>query len=355
MKNFLKMFILLLLVLLNFSCIEKKIAEIEPINSEVLNTLKSDSLQFTSGIRVILQDRKGNYWLGSHTEGACKFNGKTFEYFTIKEGLPDNQVRSIQEDSNGTIWFETANGPCSYDGKTIATYPKEEIRNTNSKWIKTKDDLWFTAGNTDGVYRYDGQQIYFLLFPFPRPENTGGNNVVTSHATGKNNTEWIASYTGVYGYNGIQFTITDDASLGLNMENGMLHVRSVLEDSKGRLWIGNNGIGVLLKEGNTTINFSEKQNLIHPESKRSGAKSPTGTLEHVFAIEEDSEGNIWFGDRDTGAWKFDGTIMTNYEIDNRLSSSMIWCIYKDNANNLLFGMANAGVYKFNGKTFEKVF
>ena len=78
-------------------------------------------------------------------------------------------------------------------------------------------------------------------------------------------------------------------------------------------------------------------------------------MEHVFAIEEDSEGNIWFGDRDTGAWKYDGKTMTNYTIDRKLSKSMIWTIYKDNSNNLLFGMENGGVYKFNRRSFEKTF
>ena len=29
-------------------------------------------------------------------------------------------------------------------------------------------------------------------------------------------------------------------------DNERLHIRSVLADSKGRIWIGNNGIGVLL-------------------------------------------------------------------------------------------------------------
>jgi hypothetical protein len=54
-----------------------------------------------------------------------------------------------------------------------------------------------------------------------------------------------------------------------------------------------------------------------------------------FAIEEDSEGNIWFGDRDTGAWKYDGkTVITTLSITN--FRPMIWSIYKDNSNNLLF-------------------
>lgn len=79
------------------------------------------------------------------------------------------------------------------------------------------------------------------------------------------------------------------------------------------------------------------------------------TLEHVFAIEEDSEGNIWFGDRDTGAWKYDGKIIVNYTIDKKLQSQMVCAIYIDNTNTLLLGMAAGGVYKFNGKSIEKVF
>lgn len=148
--------------------------------------------------------------------------------------------------------------------------------------------------------------------------------------------------------------IFDNEKLNLK-DNDLLHIRSVLVDSKGRIWIGNNGIGVLLMEGNSIINFSEKNNLIHPTSTRRGDKSKPGTLEHVFAIEEDSEGNIWFGDRDTEAWKYDGKTLTNYSISNKLSKPMIWTIYKDNKNNLLFGMADGNIFKFNGRAFEKQF
>jgi ligand-binding sensor domain-containing protein len=111
----------------------------------------------------------------------------------------------------------------------------------------------------------------------------------------------------------------------------------------------------LLIEDGSVVNFSDKNNLIHPTSTRRADKSQPGTLEHVFAIEEDSEGNIWFGDRDTGAWKYDGRKITNYSIVNKVSIPMIWTIYKDNQNNLLFGVANGGVFVFNGKSFERRF
>ena len=75
----------------------------------------------------------------------------------------------------------------------------------------------------------------------------------------------------------------------------------------------------------------------------------------IQAIFQDSKGNYWFGDRDTGAWKFDGKTMTNYIVDAKLSTPMIWDIAEDNDKNLLFAMGKGGVYKFNGKSFDKIF
>jgi ligand-binding sensor domain-containing protein len=194
----------------------------------------------------------------------------------------------------------------------------------------------------------------YLVFPKPKNKNPDNTYGVTGISKDKDGKVWIATYAALFNYDGKMVNIVDNEKLNPK-DNELLHIRSVLADSKGRIWIGNNGIGVLLMEGNSIINFSEKNNLIHPTSKRRGDKSKPGTLEHVFAIEEDSEGNIWFGDRDTEAWKYDGKTLTNYSISDKLSNPMIWTIYKDNKNNLLFGMADGNIFKFNGKAFEKQF
>ncbi|MFN0204588.1 MAG: two-component regulator propeller domain-containing protein, partial [Bacteroidia bacterium] len=212
------------------------------------------------------------------------------------------------------------------------------------------------AGNREGVYRYDGIKLAYLAFPKPEKVNPDNLYAVTGFSKGKNGMLWIATYAGIFGYNGSQFNISlNDETLGLKKETGGLHVRSILEDSKGRLWIGNNGIGVLLKENNTILNFSEKHKLIHPTSSRRGDKSQPGTLEHVFAMEEDGDGNIWFGDRDTGLWKYDGKTMTNYTQKEGLSHDFVHTIYKDNKNELWVGLADGNIFKFNGKAFDKQF
>ena len=69
--------------------------------------------------------------------------------------------------------------------------------------------------------------------------------------------------------------------------------------------------------------FSNKNNLIHPNSKRNGDKSPQGTLEHVFTIAEDNKGNIWFGALD-GVYRYDGKTMTDLK-DGSISNDLSGC------------------------------
>ena len=368
MGKTMKMIYLLLILTLNFSCIEKKSTEKEIKQSELPATSKNDTLKFTSGIRAIFQDSKGNYWFGSNQEGVAVYNGKSFKYFTINEGLNDNQIHSIQEDEEGVIWIDTQTGISSFNGTRISNHPKantENIQNLfpiqsngskTSEWMKSDRDIWFEAGNKAGVCRYDGQQLHYLDLPIQKVPNPHDNLfAVTDISKGKNNMIWFGTYAGVFGYNGTNFTIINDETVGFDRKIETLHIRSIYEDSKGRLWIGNNGIGVLLKVGDSIINFSEVNNLIHPNSSRKGDKSPKGTLEHVFTIEEDIEGNIWFGDRDAGIWKYDGKNLENYTIKDGLSNDFALSIYEDKNSELWFGMTDGNLYKFNGKTFEKQF
>lgn len=367
MKNKFKLIYLIFILTFNFSCAEKKTPDKEA-KSETVSTSKTDTLKFTSGIRAIFQDSKGNYWLGSLQEGVAVYNGTSFNYFTVNEGLTDNQIHSIQEDKEGVIWFNTQKGVSSYDGTRIENHTKTDLETSQnilpiqtneplqSEWMKSENDLWFEAGIKEGVYRFDGQKLNYLAFPPHKTLNLYDNLfAVTSISKGKSNMIWFGTYAGVFGYNENGFTIINDETLGFDRNIAPLHIRSILEDSKGRLWIGNNGIGVLLKQGDSIVNFSEEKNLIHPASGRRGDKSLPGTLEHVFTIAEDSQGNIWFGDRDTGIWKYDGKTVKNYTKGDGLTSDFALSIYEDNSAKLWFGMADGNVYQFNGTTFEKQF
>src|SRR5688572_22183378 len=44
-------------------------------------------LKYTSGVRSILEDSKGNIWFGSYNEGACLLYNGELQYFTTENGL----------------------------------------------------------------------------------------------------------------------------------------------------------------------------------------------------------------------------------------------------------------------------
>ena len=363
-KDWLSTIYLLFLLMLPCACANKTTVETKKEAATTSHTslqpTKQPFLKYTSGIRSILHDSKGNYWFGSHGEGVCLFDGKTYQYFTVADGLSHNQVRTIQEDQQGHIWFGTGYGISSYDGEKITNHTPENpflvaAKPVPQKWTINEHDLWFNAGNEAGVYKYDGRKLNFLAFPIPNQPVSGNPYGVTGFSKGQPNKIWISTYSALFGYDGKSFDIIDNARLGFTEATGFLHIRSVLADSKGNVWIGNNGIGVLLNDGKSITNFSKENGLLGFFKPTKNTLALPETLEHVFAIGEDRHGNIWFGDRDTGAWKYDGNSMKHYSIDKGLATPHIWQIYEDQTGALLFAMGDGGVYQFNGESFDRRF
>lgn len=350
-RKFLALGLASILFVVSSSCSDAK--KPQPQKTEVPLEIKTDTvLTYTSGIRSILEDNNGNIWFGSHNEGVSYYNGKVFKYFTTDDGLAHNQIRTIQEDKSGNIWFGTSNGVSVYDGSQFRNY-RTRSNNPIVNWNDTRGDLWFYAGEEDGINRFNGNSMNYLLFPKPKNYSSKNSYGVTGISKDKDGTIWIATYAALFNYNGISTNIFDNEKLELK-DDDVLHIRSVLADSKGRIWVGNNGIGVLLMENGKTINFSDEHGLIHENSAKNGSLSPPGTMEHVFVIEEDSEGNIWFGDRDTGVWRYDGESLTNFDEADGIESNHIWTIYQSNQGELWFGGADpSSVYVFNGTSFER--
>lgn len=333
----------------NLKVPESKIPALIATPEVVKPYVETDSL-----VCSIFEDSKGHLWFGRSHAGLSRYDGNSFTHFSIKDGLSDNQIRTIQEDIEGNLWFATGNGISKYDGKKFTTHTSNghllSPLKTRNQWPKATDGLWFNGEKEGGIYRYNNGQMSVYDFPITGNEHESFSikGTVTGISHGKNNMLWMANYGGVIGYDGDSFTY-------INEKRFAYHVRSIFQDSKGNLWIGNNGIGVLLYDGDTTINFTEQHGVGDNNSQGGGSLSPKGTLNHVFAIAEDSNGNIWFGDRDTGAWRYDGKSLTNYTLEDGLTNTFVSAIYQDKKGNLLLGLGDGSVCRFNGKTFDKVY
>ncbi|MES2133898.1 MAG: two-component regulator propeller domain-containing protein [Bacteroidota bacterium] len=107
-------------------------------------------------IRAMIKDKTGNLWFGSTSGGLSRYDGKSFAYFTEKDGLTNNYIGCISEDKAGNIWMG-GNVMC-YNGKSFTPFEVTEGQNSNTIFCIYEDanrNMWFCGIN--GVYRYDRQ------------------------------------------------------------------------------------------------------------------------------------------------------------------------------------------------------
>jgi signal transduction histidine kinase len=63
-------------------------------------------------------DKKGNLWLASRYYGIFRYDGQSWENYTIDNGLPGNNIISIFSASESDVWALTYGGIALFDGKT---------------------------------------------------------------------------------------------------------------------------------------------------------------------------------------------------------------------------------------------
>ena len=119
----------------------------------------------------------------------------------------------------------------------------------------------------------------------------GPNSIVRTVKQDKKGTIWIASWEGIFKYDGKLFT---------NITNKVSSARffSVLEDSKGNFWFASVGSGVYYYDGKSFKNFTTKDGLAN---------------DRVTNIYEDKTGIIWFG-TEGGASRYDGKSFKNFKM-----------------------------------------
>jgi ligand-binding sensor domain-containing protein len=110
------------------------------------------------------------------------------------------------------------------------------------------------------------------------------------------------------------------------------YIRSIFQDSKGNLWFGTLGEGVVRYNVKTLTYFS------NPDGFNSSS---------VYAINEDKNGNLWFG-TDQGVYKYDGKTFRNYNQKDGLNHIDISrkSILVDKSGTVWVG-THGGAYQYN--------
>ena len=125
----------------------------------------------------------------------------------------------------------------------------------------------------------------------------------------------IASYTGVWRYDGKLFT-------NITSKIPSPSFWDVLEDRKGNFWFGTRDSGYYRYDGKNFQRFTTEQ----------GLARNYGSL-HLY---EDKAGNIWFGTV-SGAYRYDGRSLQSFTTKDGLPNSDINTIMEDKTGKLWFG------------------
>ncbi len=301
-------------------------------------------------VRCGMQDKAGNLWFGTTGDGVYCYDGKLFTNYTIKNGLGSNCVWSILEDSSGYIWFGTDAGVARYDGRTISSIPiysnlnifQANTRNKNAVWSMLQDKsgvIWF--GTDQGLYYYNGFTFSRLLDKQGIVNKNGLTlkSIQCMHEDRDGNL-WLGS--GPMAFEGIcRF---DGKSVTNFRPKNVEWIRNIMEDKNGSLIFVTRTIGTIRYSDS---GFSES---FKPLKLRND-------LMHCGFV--DSKGNDWYtsdylDDKDFtvgGVWKSDGKSVTEYTKRDGLTNTSVMFMMEDKRGDIWFGTRITGLYKFDGKTF----
>lgn len=107
-----------------------------------------------------------------------------FEHYNTDNGLPQNSVNYIMQDSHGFIWICTQDGLCRYDGYQFKTFRNDpNSKNTlsnNYVWhiVEDHEGIFWIATFGGGVNRLDPATEVFTHFKWEKekPESISSNN-----------------------------------------------------------------------------------------------------------------------------------------------------------------------------------
>jgi diguanylate cyclase (GGDEF)-like protein len=176
--------------------------------------------------RDVLLDRGGVLWVATNS-GLTSLRDGRAATLTVRDGLPDDRVRTLMEDRAGALWVGTFNGLARIaDGKITRYGPEQGLADTYILTIHQdrRGTLW-VGTQAAGLFRLQGDRFV------PGPAALAGQPVfrVTDDADG---TLWVGTSRGLARVRGGSVAI-------YTTRNGLRGntVFQALDDGAGALWL----------------------------------------------------------------------------------------------------------------------
>ncbi|MEI8224399.1 MAG: two-component regulator propeller domain-containing protein [Bacteroidota bacterium] len=117
----------------------------------------------------LCEDMAGNIWVGTYGNGICKITGnesynRRFKNYTDKNGLCNNVVYAIIEDKKGNLWLSTDIGLSRFnpaDSTFKNFYVTDGLQSNQFYWsaANKNSDGWLFFGGTNGLNYFNPDSI----------------------------------------------------------------------------------------------------------------------------------------------------------------------------------------------------
>jgi ligand-binding sensor domain-containing protein len=98
-----------------------------------------------------------------------------------------------------------------------------------------------------------------------------------------------------------------------------------------------------------------KSNIFYTRHESIGGldEKKNSNLDEYLSTVRDDNNNLWFVTYLDGVWKYDGSKITHYPVQDNSKDISLFSIYKDSYGDLWLGTNENRAYKLKGRTFEK--
>ncbi len=302
-------------------------------NTRALRTLLANgSPESISGnsIRSIAEDQNGGIWLGIYNGGINYYNRKNnrFSHYSPQPGLITSRhelISCFHEDSTGSVFIGHEEGGLSnfHPDENVFTIPPIQERFIKSsevprvKKISSYRNEIFIGSYRGGLYRYDRTSNQYSRYCIDCPDHVSlsSNNVYDIDII--NNALWLGTYGG--GINMIHLEsdhleyIRHDPDDSTSLSSDL--VRSILQDSWGRIWIGTEeGLDLIRNTGGDELQCKH----VLPG-------------QNIYTLQEDRAGALWIGTFSNGLFRYNDQIaqFEHYTVKEGLPSNSISGIEED--------------------------
>jgi ligand-binding sensor domain-containing protein/signal transduction histidine kinase len=306
-----------------------------------------------SQVNMVLEDKNGYLWIGTHGGGLARFDGRDFKVYTTRDGLLSNVVHYLKLDTHQNLWIVHPRGITKFNG--VDFVPFQPVKQTNSfrrvrRVFELNDSIFFMTnqGMLGKIYQ---DSIYYWDKPVHRDKIIRYAHLLPSRE--------IALYL-----NDSSFLVrTRDSEYSVKHSKYFSHLVNIFNVGK-EVWVETDRGSftfdyrnkIFIKRKSEILNHvvqydsservfwtRQEDNLLKERIDDAGHTIDTVLRDvNITQVFLDSEGDTWFGSSGNGLYKY---FIQDFDRCASKKLTEVFAITKDKTGASWIGSGNKGLWK----------